>query len=322
MKASYSYDAAISAVGYDAATAQRLADRLRPRLGLPVFSTCEHHAAVGGDGRTRLAERVLRTEARVVVVLHQRLWGATASTQLEQDVLAHRAAHEGTEFLHVIALEASERPAWMSAATRARDENGAGKDSTLDAMVEAIIAAVVRAGGTARADTPADVEARAAREADLDRERGFFLRSPGGTSASTREFATLVDEIERELSERCPPRLPQTYRAPDRLIVQLGGAGLSVSRMRSSTGVVAEASLLVIEWDGTITQPGSSRARGERATPLREHVLRANAAKATTWLWCDADGSQRAYTSRDLAAQCVHLLLRQVDQSPAPAAVA
>jgi hypothetical protein len=132
----------------------------------------------------------------------------------------------------------------------------------------------------------------------------------------------LVDEIERELTERCPPGSPQTYRAPDRVIVQLGDAGLSVSRMRSPTGVAAEASLLVIEWNGTITQPGSSRARGERATPLREHVLRAKAGKTTTWLWSDADGGQRIYTSRDLAAQCVHLLLRQVEDRPTPAVVA
>jgi hypothetical protein len=131
----------------------------------------------------------------------------------------------------------------------------------------------------------------------------------------------LVDEIERELSERCPPRSPQTYRTPDRLIVQLDGAGLSVSRMRSPTGIAAEASLLVIEWNGTITQPGSSRARGEHATPLREHVLHANAGRTTTWLWCDVDGGQRVYTSRDLAAQCVHLLLRQVEESARPATV-
>jgi hypothetical protein len=318
MKANYSYDVAISAAGYDAVTAQRLAERLRSRLALPVFNTWEHHGTVVGDGRMRLAARVLRREARVVVVLYQRLWGATPSTQFEEDVLARRMACEGTEFLRVIALEEAEPPRWMSAAVRESDDT----DGSLDSTVEAIVAAVVSAGGTARTETPADAEARAAHEAVLDRERGFFFRSPGGTSASTREFATLVDEVERELSERCPPQLAQTYRAPDRLIVQLGDAGLSVSRMRAPTGVAAEASLLVIEWNGTITQPGSSRPRGERATPLREHVLRANAGKTTTWLWCDADGGQRVYTSRDLAAQCVHLLLRQVGDSPAPAHVA
>jgi hypothetical protein len=317
MKASYCYDVAISAAGYDAATAQRLAERLRSRLALPIFNAWEHHGTVVGDGRTRLAARVLLREARVVVVLHQRLWGATPSTEFEEDVLARRLASDGAAFLRVVALESAEHPAWMSAAVRQSD----GTDGGLDSTVEAIVAAVVQAGGTARVETSADTEARAARDADLDRERGFFLRSPGGTSASMREFAAVVDEIERELSERCPPRVTQTYRAPDRLIVQLGGAGLSVSRMRAPTGVAAEASLLVIEWNGTITQPGSSRTRGEHATPLREHVLRANAGKTTTWLWCDGDGGQRAYTSRDLAAQCVHLLLRQVEDS-APAAVA
>lgn len=318
MKASYCYDVAISAAGYDAATAQRLAERLRSRLALPVFNTWEHNGPSIGDGRTRLTARVLRREARIVVVLHQRLWGATPATQFEEDVLARRMACEGTEFLRVIALEEAKPPTWMSAAALQRDDT----DGSLDSTVEAIVAAVVRGGGTARAETTADAEARAAREADLDRERGFFFRSVGGTSASTREFAMLVDEIERELSERCPPHVPQAYRAPDRLIVQLGGAGLSVSRLRSATGVVAEASLLVIEWNGTITQPGSSRARGDHATALREHVLRANAGKGITWLWCDADCGQRVYTSRDLAAQCVHLLLRQVEDEPTPAAVA
>jgi hypothetical protein len=105
------------------------------------------------------------------------------------------------------------------------------------------------------------------------------------------------------------------YRAPDRLIVQLGGAGLSVSRMRSSTGVAAEASLLVIEWQGTVTRPGSSRGRGERATPLRERVLHGDAAKTTSWQWRDGDAGRRLYSSRDLAAECVHLLVQQAEKA-------
>ncbi|MFN2567716.1 MAG: hypothetical protein ABR499_22200 [Gemmatimonadaceae bacterium] len=313
MKPSFCYDAAISAVGYDAATAQRLANRLRPRLSLPVFNTWDHHGTVVGDGSTGLAARVLQSEARVVVVLHQRLWGETTSTELEAKVLEQRAALEGTTFLHVIPLEEAEPPAWMPRSVG----RGDASDASLDAAVEAVVAAVVAAGGSARPEPSPRVEIGATTDGRPDQGRGSFSRSSGGTLASTREFTALIDEIERELSERCrrgSELTPQVYRTPDRLIVQLGAVGLSVSRMRSDPGVPAETSLLVIEWKGTITQPGSSRARGDRATPLREHVLRADTDKTTAWRWLDADGGgQRVYASRDLAAQCVHLLVRQAE---------
>jgi hypothetical protein len=312
MKVRFNYDAAISAAGYDAATAQRLADRLGPRLALPVFNSWEHHGTFIGDGRSGLAARVLRREARVVVVLHQRLWGDTASTRLEEEVLARRVSSEGTDFLRVIALEQADAPAWMSSSVR----HGDGTDRTLDSTVDAVVAAVVEAGGSAHDETLLQSEARTAREADLDRERGFYFRSHSGTSASAREFATLLDEVERELDERCPAGsegMLHTFRAPERLIVQFGGVGLSMSRMRSPTSAAGEVHLLVIEWEGTITQPGTSRPPRERATPVREHVLHADGGKTTPWRWCVADGGQRVYSSRDLAAQCVHLLVRQVD---------
>jgi hypothetical protein len=100
-------------------------------------------------------------------------------------------------------------------------------------------------------------------------------------------------------------------RSPDRCIVQAGQVGFSLSWLRSGAAV-ADASLLVIEWEGTISFPGDSRRTTARATAVRELQLHADATGPAEWHWC-ADGQDgRTYTSLDLAAQCVALLMRRL----------
>jgi hypothetical protein len=132
---------------------------------------------------------------------------------------------------------------------------------------------------------------------------------------------SLLDEIARRAAE-VRTFLPEVdlrmRRTPDRCVVQAGPVGLSVSWLPVRSDTPARGILLVIEWDGTVTLHGETQSPARQATPVHEHVLHLAAGSAPDWRWCGEDESMRAYSSSDLAAQCVHLLLQRLR---APAAV-
>jgi hypothetical protein len=313
MDATFRYDIAISSVGFDALTAGRLVERLRVRLPLAVYSSWEHQqAGQDGDGGAATS-RVMRHDSRIVVVLHQRLWGETPSTRADACALERRVAAEGSGFLRMIALEHAEPQAWMPPRERWDDLAANGIDATIDNIVSQVLAA----GGSARVESPRDAIPRESREVEAQQERDDFLHSFRAVSASTHEFDVIVKEIERRLSSiraYAPDLSLELRHSPDRCTVQADRVGFSVSWLRSGAGV-ADASLLVIEWEGTISFPGDSRRTTARATAVREQQLHADATGPAAWHWRAEGTGGRSYTSRDLAAQCVALLMRQLEIS-------
>ena len=310
MKQRYLYDAAISYVGYDALTARRLADRLQPRLSLPVFAGWEHRDDIGSDGESA-AEKAIGSQARVVIVLHQRLWGETPSTRVERGAIERRLAARGTGFLVVVPLEPSgNAPEWLPESAKVAIPPRAG----VDEIVQAIAEAIEREGGATRQATEVELAGRAERDHKDVQDRATVLRSAKAHSAAARELTALIGEIEEQVAalRTARPGLTLTVRRlPDRCLVQAGPVGLSVSWLRSRANTVADGTLLVIEWNGTMAVPGE-RPVASGATVAREHALHFDAAGAA-WRWRCDDAAMREYTSADLAAQCVQLLERRLD---------
>jgi hypothetical protein len=305
----YRFEVAISAVEYDAATAERIAERLEDRFPLAVLRGWQERDAGGSDDSHAVAH-ALAHDARVVVVLHQRLWGTTAPTHADAVVLARRAAGEGTGFLHVVALEEAQPLDWMPG----REEWSDFDERGIDGVVERVIEVVAAGGGSARAVPAGERDARAEREARTHDERDTFLRSAKALGGSKREFDAVIAEIERRLSEVAevtPEFAFEVWRTPDRCIAQVGDAGLSLSWMHSRSNQVADATLLVMEWEGVVTRPGSSRNDRRRASVLREQSLRLEASSPTSWRWRTGSSGGRSYSSTDLAAQYVALLLQR-----------
>jgi hypothetical protein len=300
-----SYEAAISVVDHDSRTLARLQERLGARLRSaqrvrPFWTRAERER---GDERS--ASEVFGGAARVVVVLHERMWGRTLTTRDDATAILQRVANEGIEFLHVVDLDLTPRPIWMADAS-----GGSLLDDDLDGCVERIILAISRLGGLTRMASPADVAARAAGEEQATAARDTFLGSHRAVSAFAREFELLGDEIERHadaLPALAEKPAAEVRRAPRRLTVQLGPVALSVSWIRSHFDSVADGRLLIIEWAGIVggrQEPGAAA----RATALREDVLRADASKPEDWQWRSDDPGVRAYSTRELAALCVNSL--------------
>lgn len=307
----FTYDVAISYVAEDSLTAQQLIRRLQARLRVPIFDSAavaEHDAHIVPD--------VLGSDSRIVVVLNQRLWGETLSTQRDLSVIRERHARDGDGFLVVVALESSEyTEEWMAGAAIpiALSDDCAGE-------VEAIISAVQRAGGltlpVALSVAPSNTTTTLPRDIDDDDMggHGASLSSFKIATASQREVSALMGGIEKgadEIRGSVRDIKVEVRRAPDRCVVQAGDVGLSVSWLHRPV-TSGEGALLVIEWDGTVTFPGERARRGCHASVAREQLLHLETVAWPAWNWSADDVPMRKYTSADLASLCVQLIIKRL----------
>ncbi|MEP6691699.1 MAG: hypothetical protein ABJD07_11110 [Gemmatimonadaceae bacterium] len=306
MKSTRPYDIAISCVGYDVLTAKHLAARLRARLNGPIYFCWERTDDSG------VAERALKSDARVVVVLHQRLWGETDATRADEAAIEKRVGKDGDGKIVIIALENTlERRRWMPR----RPSWVTLPKEGMDAAVDAVMTAVERAGGTTRPEAAADSATRHAGEDKMRDEHDAKIRSAKAMSAASRELGALMGAITKRVETTKAAMVEadvMMHRTPDRLIVQAGRVGLSVSWLRSRTNN-AEGSLLIIDWDGTVTLPGKAALNGAAATVVGEQSLQLDPAdlpeSSVEWRWVSAAVPTHAYSSQDLADQCVDRML-------------
>lgn len=310
-------EAAISSAEYDVAVVRPIAERLRARL----TSDAEGVVAIGGGTPAPSAETgdasgsAPWSDARVVVVLHERLWGRTPATEREAALIAARREREGTAFLRVVRLDETPLPAWC----RGVKSRTLGDD--VDAVVEWVLDAVRACGGEVRAEpAPARAGAGAGETTDAARgadPRGAFLDSSRAHAVCARELERLADGIARRAASIDAGQggaRAEVRRSPGRCIVQLGPVALTVSWVRDHVDTVSAGRLLIDEWEGTVARTTSwSPERASRpartATLVREAVLVADATGEPDWLWRREASAPVGYASRELAAMCVDSLV-------------
>jgi hypothetical protein len=142
-----------------------------------------------------------------------------------------------------------------------------------------------------------------------------FLGTHRALSAATREFARLgdclADGVATEFGQELAREL-RVRRSPDRCIIQIGDAAVTVAwlRDRRDTG---EGELLIIHWRGIVAPAVNQqfeRARETRltATPLSESVFQPEATCEADWVWSSREEPARRYTSPALASRVIDLL--------------
>lgn len=315
MSTSFTYDAAISCVAFDSLTARSLLQQLKPRLKRPVFAAWEHR-----DGRKNVVTDVLENDARVVVVLHQRLWGETACTRGDQAALETRVERQGPEFLFVVSLEAdASSPEWVADA----DAHMSLADDGLEHVVDGIADAVRRAGGVTQAAAQGASHLSLVRDnITLTPAHGVATGAYKAASAAQRELRTLIAEIERRVAEArdvIPGVTLDMRHTPERCVVQADGVAVSASWLHRAANASDDGKLLMLEWDGTVTFPGEAARVGRHAAVVREQVLLLEQV-GNDWHWRAEDAPTRQYSSADLAALCVQLLVRRMNGAPTPTA--
>jgi hypothetical protein len=313
MKRAFKYDVAISAADFDALAVAELKRRLELRLSKPVFTIPRMKDGPRTLAATAAVRKGIEKEARVVVVLFQRLWGTTSSNEAEAAAVKARVGKVKRKDVLVVPLDTSIIPSWLKG-TIVRSSTG----PTGAAVIDAIVQAVADAGGAPKRVTDASRAARIADEEQRARARTSFLTSQRALTLINRELDSLSATVLR-LCET-PGTLPagiaaEMRRTPDRYTVQIGPVGLSFSWIRGRSNSIADGQLLVIEWSGKLGEQHSA-ADPLKAMPAFEHVLQPHATSPEDWQWRRADLDLCCYTTRDLAEQCVASVVRRL---PVPA---
>jgi hypothetical protein len=313
MKRAFKYDVAISAADFDALAVAELKRRLEQRLSKPVFAVPRAKDEPRTVAATLAVRKTIEKESRVVVVLFQRLWGTTASSEAEAAAVKARIGKVKRKDVLVVPLDTSILPSWLKA-TAIRSSGGPTGVGVIDAIVDA----VADAGGAPKRVTDATRAARLADEEQRARARASFLTSQRALTLINRELDSLSATVLR-LCET-PGTLPagiaaEMRRTPDRYTVQIGPVGLSFSWIRGRSNSIADGQLLVIEWSGQLGDQNPA-ADARKAMPAFEHVLQPHATSPEDWQWRRTDLDLCCYTTRDLAEQCVASVVRRL---PVPA---
>jgi len=133
----------------------------------------------------------------------------------------------------------------------------------------------------------------------------------GGIDREVRTLITHLDSCSARLIAVSPDAEVTVSKAPDRLILQAGDIGVSVSLFRSRAGMEASAEVLLSLWQGKITMPGSAPREGYRARQVSVQRFCLGVGEEATWLWSD-DATPAAMTSEDLAAVCIQTMADQL----------
>ncbi|HEY7393882.1 MAG TPA: hypothetical protein VH559_03525, partial [Gemmatimonadaceae bacterium] len=112
MKRAFKYDVAVSAADFDALAVAELKRRLEQRLSKPVFTVPREKDAPRTAAITTSISNALEKDARVVVVLYQRLWGSTSSSEVEAAGVKARIGKVKRKDVLVIPLDTSTIPNW------------------------------------------------------------------------------------------------------------------------------------------------------------------------------------------------------------------
>jgi hypothetical protein len=312
-------EVAISSTEYDLAIARDLAERLTARLSAGGKNAV-HIAATADVGTSKgKDEGAVWSKARIVVVLHDRLWGKTPATALASSALTARKAKANAKTIRVIRLDDTPLPSCLRGADARPIAQG------LDTISEWVGAAVASAGGslkkvrvTAKAVAATDAGNRRAQDA------ATFLGSSRAVAVCAREFERLADGIAKRaatIGDKAGTKA-EVQRMPDRCIVQLGPVALSVSWVRERVDTVATGRLMIAEWNGTVVRAAqrgpdnvSRSVASGPAKLMRENILRADATGEPDWLWRRETTDDLGYASRDLAARCVDSLLLSLQET-------
>lgn len=144
--------------------------------------------------------------------------------------------------------------------------------------------------------------------------------------SSTHKMATGIDNECKQLiagiatfGEELKTSYPDSdlviLRSPDRVVIQAGKIGLSISWFRSRAGEALNASIMIAGWEGQVTLPGQTPLEGRHAKQISEEVFHIKQCDDASWQWgSEPDSSTPTITSNALAERCVAQISARMDQ--------
>ncbi len=115
--------------------------------------------------------------------------------------------------------------------------------------------------------------------------------------------ADLRDQASKLVAERSDAGV-KFYQTPDRILLQAGDIGVTVSLFRSRAGEQASAEVVVGVWKGSVVFPGTEPVEGQRAQQVGDRTFQISSSEGDKWLWEGAH-LDSAISSSTLAEVCV-----------------
>lgn len=303
------FDVAFSFLGPDEPLAIELADRLRDRYKVFLYSEQQERLA-GGDGEGDL-RRVFKDQSRIAVILYRPAWGTTRWTRTEQEGIRDRARDLAYERFALMILLEGPPPDWIPWNVVWLDY----QRSSIDTTVGAILMRLRMAGGEARVETAADRAGRLQRDLEWKRTRKHYLNSDEGAQAAEAAALAVLDEVSRLADQitasqsRIPLRVVPSQRG---LIVRAANASLVVGRTRYESNFERHCVFHIRVWDGPLrTQDSIAMARPAEPKEVLELDLPFDVDRQMQPRWRQG-GTGEPLTSEGLADFAIQRLLDQM----------
>jgi hypothetical protein len=311
-------EVAISSTEYDLAIARDLAERLIGRLSSGGKNAVYLGATADASPARAKDDEAAWAKARIVVVLHDRLWGKTPATAAAAAALTARKSKSTAKSIRVIRLDETPIPSVLRGAETRQIAQGLGL------ITEWLATGIASAGGSIKKTKTAAKQAAIVDESNKRAEvAATFLGSSRAVAVCTREFERLADTIVKRATSAAEKvgAKAEVQRMPDRCLVQLGPVALSVSWVRERVDTPATGRLMIAEWQGTVVRTPrpvdmqtTTTVNHGPATLMNERILRADATGEPDWLWRREPVEDHGYASRDLAAHCVESLVLSLQE--------
>ena len=196
MNDSFKYDVAFSFLQEDEQLALEIADRIRDRVNVFIYSEQQNELA-GQDGVDKFS-RVFGQEARVVVILHRESWGQTKWTRIEDNAIKTRFLNNGPGFLLIIPLDSPDKlPPWvpLTHIWLGIDRYGVnGVSSVIESRVQS-------AGGIVRVDSPVNYALRVHRALQDTTNKLRWYKSREGVIAAQKAAENLCELTKNQAEE-------------------------------------------------------------------------------------------------------------------------
>jgi hypothetical protein len=305
----FKYDVAISFLGDDLQLAEELANLLRDRMSVFLFTERQGEIA-GSDGLDTLS-LVFGSHARLVVILHRATWGSTPWTRVEETAIKNRGLQSGWDFILLIPLE--QKPAlppwlpktqiWLSYAQYG-----------LTAAVPVLERKLEELGGVAKPVTAQTRAEQFKRHTVWKEKAGQLRRSPEGVEAANRHVEELFAELESASAKSGGLQFKTKTARAARMWSNLPeGEGSTVTFYWSMqwANSLDQSGLSVRLWQGYAPAAGEGVIAFDEPVEIQEDRFDFVYSEAGKWMWEHRD-TKRDYDTGQLASHCIGLLLDHI----------
>lgn len=299
----FKYDVAFSFCFEDEPQAMELNDLIQDRFSTFLYSK-RQEALTGTDGEESFS-RVYGTEARFVVVFLREKWGKTPFTRIEQTAIRNRAYNEGYDFTLFIPREQpAKMPEWLPKTRLWHDWARWGAKGAAS-VIETRIAEL---GAKPRDETVLDQAARMNREAQFQKRRKEFLRSPDAIKQSDETFYRMATEFERLRDEmaKMGGESIRVRRNGLEMVVAGYGHALSFYWQRYANSV-EDCELRVGLWNGHPPFPGVMII--DEPTRLSTRIFNFELSRTEHGAWIEPSKKDGEYSGEELASMLLKWIM-------------